>query len=217
MNASYGQKTANTGWPRSLRLALLLSFAAHALLLMPSWPQPGAPVSAPLAVRIGAASAPPPHAEAGISTAGKTPGERRTQKEMEKSPSASAATSASATGSASPPANRLPRAAIPKAPRLAASEGLDPNGIAEFRMNLALQTQRLQPGFGAMRGRVEARVGVGGSGRRLPPEVTRSSGIAALDAAVAAMLQRAAYATPVPASLQGREFTVDVAVEVGKE
>ncbi len=97
-------------------------------------------------------------------------------------------------------------------------DGLDPNGLRQYRLALAVQARRFmryppRAREAGWSGRTEVRIDVASSGVPRPPEVARSSGYETLDAAAMEMVGRAVQRAGVPESLRGRAFSVVVPVE----
>lgn len=89
---------------------------------------------------------------------------------------------------------------------------LDAAGLRDFRLALASEARRVRNYPEAARragivGVAEIRVSVNAVAQR-HTELARSSGHAILDQAALEMLRTAAERTPLPVSLQGREFAV---------
>jgi protein TonB len=115
----------------------------------------------------------------------------------------------------SAPAAAPPRAVITSA--LPPTAGLDPDGLRAFRIALAVEAQRFKryPARaveGGWIGTVELRVSLA-PGQSLPlVQVSKSSGHQLLDDAALEMVRKALPMTPVPASLRGQAFVVDLPV-----
>ena len=97
------------------------------------------------------------------------------------------------------------------------SEGIDANGLREYRLSLAVATrehkfyppQALVNGWS---GTAEVGLTVSAIGASQPVRLLRSSGHDALDAAAVDMIAKAAQQTALPASLRGQTFTVPLPV-----
>jgi protein TonB len=95
----------------------------------------------------------------------------------------------------------------------APNEGIDADGLRQFRLDLATQARRgkhypAQALAAGWRGTAEVRLTIEGAGSVRDPELLRSSGYAVLDEAALDMLARAAPKTAIPESLYGRTFSV---------
>lgn len=108
--------------------------------------------------------------------------------------------------------------ASPAAATLPSNEdGLDANGLRQYRLSLAVASRRfkryprqaLEQGWS---GTAEVRVAVAATGVPQFAELLSSSGHAALDAAALDMINHAALHTVVPSSLRGRTFSVPLPV-----
>jgi len=119
---------------------------------------------------------------------------------------------------AAPPAAEAASAtmASPRA-SMTSLDGVDGDAMRGYRMALsrsALQHMRYptlaqQQGW---TGRTEVRIAVRGDGAHSDIALLLSSGYEALDREALETLRRAATSTPLPAQLQGREFTLDLPV-----
>jgi protein TonB len=115
-----------------------------------------------------------------------------------------------------PPA-AVPAAAVPEPAASRGEEGVDPEGLRSYRLGLAREARRFrryppQAVEAGLAGTTELRVAVRPEGTVLGPQLTRSSGHPLLDDAALDMLRRALPATPIPASLQGRAFAVQLPI-----
>jgi protein TonB len=124
---------------------------------------------------------------------------------------AAAAGSAPLTDGAAPSS---PEALQPQAPRPA----IDLHGLRQYHLALGRMAARfkrypVQAREGGWEGRVALRLGISETGTPLGIVVIGSSGIQVLDQAALEMLRLAASHTPVPESLLGRAFTIDLAVD----
>ncbi len=117
---------------------------------------------------------------------------------------------APATSAALPPSRVV-------ASSLEASEGADPEGLRSYRLALAraagrhkrYPVQAIEAGWA---GTVEVRVAARADGVTQAAELAKSSGHAVLDEAALDMLRRAVPATPLPPTLQGKAFAVNLPV-----
>lgn len=213
-----------------LRHALAISLVFHVLLLWPaavSWRE-SAP-SAPLVASIRPAPAPVTPAPAILPAP--APPEKAEQKAKPEPPQPLAlpaespeprtiyplnSTAGSAGGSeakAEPPAPD-PRPAVASA--LPQSPGLDADGLRSYRLALAREARRhkryppraIEAGW---QGTAELRVSVTAGGATAV-QLAKPSGHPALDEAALEMLRLALPATPIPAPLQAREFSVDLPI-----
>ena len=102
------------------------------------------------------------------------------------------------------------------APR-AAPDAVDPGSLGQYRLALigTARRHKLYPDAARERGwegRVAVELVIGADGTLADAVVKQSSGHGVLDREALEMLRRAARLTPVPPSLQGREFRLDVPV-----
>lgn len=119
-------------------------------------------------------------------------------------------------------APRLSQAAVRAGWAKAGEEGLDANGLRQYRLSLAVAARRyklypplaLQNGWS---GTAEVGVAIAAGGAPQPVQLLRSSGYALLDAAAMEMMARATLNTTVPASLQGQYFGISLPVEFAGE
>ncbi|MCX7173310.1 MAG: TonB family protein [Proteobacteria bacterium] len=96
-------------------------------------------------------------------------------------------------------------------------DGLDANGLRQYRLSLAVESRRfkryprqaLEQGWS---GTAEVRVAVAASGVPQFAQLLRSSGHELLDAAALDMINNAALHAVVPSSLRGRTFSVPLPV-----
>lgn len=108
--------------------------------------------------------------------------------------------------------------ASPAAAALPSNEnGLDANGLRQYRLSLAVASRRfkrypLQALEQGWSGTAEVRVAVAATGVPQFAELLSSSGHAVLDAAALDMINHAALHTVVPSSLRGRTFSVPLPV-----
>jgi protein TonB len=99
----------------------------------------------------------------------------------------------------------------------AAPDAIDPGSLGQYRLALlgAARRHKLYPEAARERGwegRVAVELVIAADGSLAAAHVKHSSGHGVLDREALEMLRRAAALTPVPPSLQGREFRVDVPV-----
>lgn len=197
--------------------ALLISLLLHALLLWqppPSMPSgrlqslafsPDYPLSASLRAR------PEPQPLAAISPAAAPAKASVLPQPLQQPPARQAAE-----------APRLPQAAVTAGSAKAGEDGLDANGLRQYRLSLAVAARRyklypplaLENGWS---GTAEVAVAIAASGAPQPAQLLRSSGYALLDAAAMEMMARATLNTAVPASLQGQHFSIALPVEFAGE
>lgn len=98
-----------------------------------------------------------------------------------------------------------------------AGDGLDAEGLRGYRMALAREARRFKryPARALeaeWSGTAEVSVALAADGLPLAVQLVRSSGHDLLDEAALEMLRRALPATPVPDSLRGRAFSVNLPV-----
>ncbi|MBK6554004.1 MAG: TonB family protein [Rhodocyclaceae bacterium] len=208
--------------------AVAVSVLVHALLLWPgtrAW-QPSI-VAPPLTalLRPGAMPGPAaPTAATGISspatveqqTKPALPPTRPRLKEVANTPPPANLATDSSTGTAAP-RSEAAGADAPMASSLAPSDGLDADGVRAYRLALAREARRykrypreaIEAGW---QGTVEVLVAVAAGGVAEAPQLVRSSGQAALDDAALDMLRHALPATPLPPTLRGRPFAVNLPV-----
>lgn len=185
--------------------SLVISLALHALLIgLPPAPAGLEEKGAAIEARLNAAEAPP--------AAMPGPFRKNVPAVPDQAPApppvapAGEAASAPTSSSVVAPLREPPPSAV-------AAEGIDADGLRQYRLGLAVGAKRFRQYPERARragwaGTAEVRVEVAGDGRPLEPRLTRSSGHESLDAAAVAMLKGAAMATPVPESLRGRGFSV---------
>ncbi len=94
---------------------------------------------------------------------------------------------------------------------------VDPGSIAQYQLalNIAAKKYRTYPRYARQReweGRVTVRLEFGADGRVTDIRVKKPSGYGILDESAHEMLRKAQLDTPVPESLRGRAFAVEVAV-----
>jgi periplasmic protein TonB len=108
-------------------------------------------------------------------------------------------------------------AGSPSSPALSAAEGVDADGLRSYRLALAREAKRhkrfptraIEAGWV---GTTELRVSVSADGMAPTVRLEKSSGHDALDEAALDMLRLALPTTPVPPSLRGRTFAVNLPV-----
>lgn len=207
----------------SLVRALAISIAFHVLLLWPAtvaWQE--AVPSAPMVASLRPAAAP-------VAPARQTAVQQRTPPPPAKAraivaeqaetrlPATSVSTAGPATGSepqTEPPAAEA-RPAVASA--LPASPGPDAEGLRSYRVALAGEARRykryparaVEAGWS---GTTELRISVTPGQSAAVVQMTRSSGFPVLDEAALEMVRRAVPATPIPASLRERAFSVDLPI-----
>jgi protein TonB len=96
-----------------------------------------------------------------------------------------------------------------------AGDGPDAEGLRSYRIALATRFSKFYPPRAIEAGWVgttEVSVSMAADGRPAQIKVARTSGHAALDKAALAMLRQALPDTPLPESLRGRSFAVDLPV-----
>lgn len=208
-NARCGQKTENQGrWPGLLG-ALAASLVLHGLVLISRPPAPAGMRSASLQARLAARPATPPAEMRGAEAARKS-GRLLAKKTGPSTPAASAQPALPVRSTA------LPAATTPQALLLArASEGLDSDGLIEFRLNFAAQAAQYGAVLKRFRGRLEIGLRIDRFGFVAPPVIVRGSGDAAFDAYALEMFGQIARRVAVPASLRGQAFSLVLPLEVG--
>ncbi|MCX7180117.1 MAG: energy transducer TonB [Proteobacteria bacterium] len=98
-----------------------------------------------------------------------------------------------------------------------ADEGLDANGLRQYRLSLAVAARRfkLYPPLARANGwsgTVEVAVAIAANGVAQPVQLVQSSGHPALDAAALEMIGQAALQAAVPPGLRGQNFSVALPV-----
>ena len=216
-------------WP-----ALALSFLLHFLLLWPApSPQRGGDIAPPLVATLrtvlASTAAPPPvKPVAAPARAYREP--RTPATELEPAPVATAlAPHTTVISTAEEPprseaspahANSIDGGARPQAPTGAApvaGDGLDADGVRQYRLALATQARRykrypasaLEANIG---GTAEIRVAVATGGLPQDVQLARSSGNDQIDDAALDMIRKAAPRTLVPELLRSRAFVVSLPV-----
>lgn len=214
--------TRSLGWALGISLALhliLLWQALDAVSSQPSGhattPRPGR-LSAMLHGEVPAVSAPAGAASGASATAmpqrTATPGAKRPVPLPAVPPAYASHAIGAEDAATTAPARATTGAAA------AETNGLDANGMRQYRIELASTARRFRHhGTAALaagrRGTAVVRVDVGAAGHPPTTALERSSDDAQLDAAALAMIDGAAQATAVPASLLGRTFSVIMPVE----
>ncbi len=130
-------------------------------------------------------------------------------------PTAARAATNASTGAVAPRSEAV-GADAPVEASLAPSEGLDAEGVRAYRLALAREARRykrypaeaIEAGW---QGTAEIFVAVAG-GVVVAPRLSRSSGHEALDDAALDMLRQSLSATPLPPTLRGRSFAVNLPV-----
>ncbi|HJW24129.1 MAG TPA: energy transducer TonB [Rhodocyclaceae bacterium] len=219
---------------RRLGLALAISLLAHSLLLSPVFAP--APVDAgailratlrqPSPVEKAAAAETPPTRKTVVPPT-RVPLPEPVERTYEKTPAAQAAAPSPAPAekpadalAAAPPAPQAEGAAVtptatpapPPRPRI------DVNGLRQYHLALGRMAARFKRYPGQAReagweGRVPLRLVVSEAGTPAGLSLIGSSGFPVLDEAALEMMRLAASHTPVPESLRGRAFTIDLAVD----
>ena len=223
--------------------ALALSLALHALLLLQTVPgassvgslrgftATGSAVDATLRGMIAAPAVTPalvtrPPVAAAPALPGK-PLPSASRRRDESAPDvASGHIGRSETGTA---AERFPagRDALPMAGAAAAAvpsdgEAVDPGGLRQYRLSLAIESRRFKryPQEALEQrwsGTAQVRVAIAASGAPQSVQLLNSSGHEVLDAAALEMTRHAALNAVVPASLRGRPFSVPLPVEFRRD
>lgn len=220
---------------RRLGMALAISLLAHSLLLSPVFAP--APVDAGAILRAtlrqpspvektAAVETPPPQKTVVPPTRAPLP--EPLERTYEKTPAPPAAPSpAPAEGLAD-----APPAAAPPAPQAEGGAAVTPtttpappprpridvNGLRQYHLALGRMAARFKRYPGQAReagweGRVPLRLVVSEAGTPAGLSLIGSSGFPVLDEAALEMMRLAAGHTPVPESLRGRAFTIDLAVD----
>lgn len=129
-----------------------------------------------------------------------------------------------------PTSAAMPASTVPEAPRsepsagavatpsvLPATEGIDAEGLRDYRLALAREARRykrypreaIEAGWV---GTAQVQVAIRADGPPPAPRLVRSSGHDVLDAAALDMLRQAQPATSLPPTLRGRSFVVSLPV-----
>lgn len=210
---------------RILLRALLASFALHVALLLPgpglppddgNRPADARPVRARLASKpaVTLPEVAPPPSETPV---------------PERKPAPAPVPARPAVRPADDPPAALAEPVAPTAPEnaaprqeLATPESLRPRvdlgGLRQYHLSLGHMARRFRTYPPALReagagGRVSVRLAVGADGRPFGLILLNSSGYAELDEAAMEMIRLAAAHTPVPDSLMGQTFTIDLALD----
>jgi len=223
------------GENRALRIALVISIALHALLLFAlpglSESQRRSVARVPLVARIlqprvepvaAPAPAAPETRKAIFTPAAKPAASARTAPERVPTPPvaqvASAAPSTHAeTVAAADPAAPIQVARVAQQPVPAAEQALDAGTLAQYRLAIISAARRFKRYPRAAldntwQGRVEIHMAIGANGAIAALSVRSSTGHPVLDQQALEMIERAKATAPIPASLRGREFVVDIPV-----
>lgn len=209
-----------------LTRALAISFVLHILLLWPTLPQQAVErVAAPLSATLRTPERP---VEPAMAVKREMPVRPHslpaplpvlTRPEPAPTVAAPTAVAVAAEPAAAPPAvSPTPAggALRPAAPTPAPANGLDADGLRQFRLALAREARRfkryppraLEAGWS---GTAEVRLTVAVDAAA-GAELIRTSGHDVLDEVAVDMLRRAASSAPMPASLRGRAFAVSLPV-----
>lgn len=146
---------------------------------------------------------------------------QRLMSQMQRNPAASAPALAPlrAEALAAPAAVLAPREAVASIDARFASSGLDAGAVRTYRLALAraIRGEVLRPRLPdpAFQGALSLGIAIGAAGQLRAVAVVRSSGSATADAAVLAMVNEAALTAPVPAAMRGRDFVIELPVEIG--
>lgn len=100
---------------------------------------------------------------------------------------------------------------------VASGSGADAGTLAQYRMALIVASRRYKryPAIAVekgLQGRVEVQLVIGASGLVARLSIKNSSGHEILDQQALEMLDQGKAAVPIPASLRGREFSIDIPV-----
>lgn len=99
------------------------------------------------------------------------------------------------------------------------SSGLDAGALRVYRLALAhaIRADLLRPSLPdpAFQGALLLGIGIGAGGQLMEVAVLRSSGSPRTDAAVLAAVGAAAQAAPIPVAMRGRNFVIELPVEIG--
>ena len=100
-----------------------------------------------------------------------------------------------------------------------AARGLDGGAVRTYRLALAraIRVEFLRPRLPdpTFQGTLALGVAISAAGQLKAVAVVRSSGSATADAAILAAVNEAARTAPVPLVLQGRDFVIELPVEIG--
>ena len=99
------------------------------------------------------------------------------------------------------------------------ARGLDAGALRVYRLALAraIRADLLRPSLPdpAFQGALVLGVAIGASGQLMEVAVLRSSGSATADAVLLGAVGEAARAAPIPAAMRGRNFVIELPVEIG--
>jgi protein TonB len=204
--------------PRSLFRALAISIVFHVFLLwpeIPAWRE--ATPAASLTATLRSPNAPAMPATPSIAPKPVKPAKAEdATKRTPPSPLAIPGPVADVTASTPNPTSTT-TAAVRSADSPAVAEGVDAEGLRSYRLALAREakghkrfpTRAIEAGW---TGTTELRVSVSADGMAPIVRLEKSSGHDALDNAALDMLRNALPTTPVPPSLRGRTFVVNLPV-----
>ena len=120
---------------------------------------------------------------------------------------------------ATPPAPFVPHETGESVTAGPAASGLDAGAVRIYRLALAraIRVERLRPRLPdpSFQGALTIGVVISAAGQLRAVTVVRSSGSAAADAAVVAAVDEAARAAPLPLAMRGRDFVIELLVEIG--
>jgi protein TonB len=194
--------------------ALAVSLAVHGLLLAATWPASRGTggVNTPLlaTLRIPTIQALPPESPQGA--AHPSAPLLTTEAPVSAPPPAKPTADDSSTAENARRSEAVGGAAVSAAP---AGDGLDTEGLRSYRIALATRFRKFYPPKAIEAGWVgtaEVLVAVAADGTIPQVKVVRSSGHEALDNAALDMLRQAAPTTPLPETLRGRAFAVNLPV-----
>ena len=140
------------------------------------------------------------------------------QPESAPAPPSSVASAAQPSGPVQgKPATPMPRGTPATEPAARSGDEADTGTLAQYRLALIVATRRykrypaiaLEKGW---QGKVEVRMVIGANGMVASASIKASSGHAILDNQALDMLHKGKTTVPVPASLRGREFDIEVPV-----
>jgi protein TonB len=209
--------------PGGLIRAFAISIACHVLLLWPAaivWQEsvPSTPMVASL--RPSAAPVAPALPVAVRPSTNPIPAKPRSiaaEQAETRTIDTSSSTASPVTGSEAPAALPVAEARPAVASALPPSAGTDAEGLRAYRVALAGEARRhkryppraIEAGWS---GTTELRVSMA-PGQAVPVvQVSKASGYPVLDEAALEMMRRALAATPIPASLRERTFSVDLPI-----
>lgn len=120
---------------------------------------------------------------------------------------------------ANSPAPLVPQEAGESVTAWSAASGLDAGAVRIYRLALAraIRVEGLRPRLPdpSFQGALTMGIAISAAGQLRAVAVVRSSGSAAADAAVAAAVDEAARAAPLPPAMRGRDFVIELPVEIG--